>query len=186
LDRPVLWSRLFAKGCGAVRLVLAVLATLAATPALALEVLESVLQVSYTHDGKSQVFNDTYVPLLPGNACYTWHVRVDRAGAPVDAVERMTLPVAIDWGTQPTEATVIEEGGKVAVTTLPVLTDELGWFSHGWCVAEGDPTGEHLIEVAVDGATIASFPFTVLAEDEYNFPAPIVPDRSLRSADGTW
>jgi hypothetical protein len=169
-----------------VRLVLAILGTLAATPALALDVLESVLQVSYTHDGKSQVFNDVFVPLLPGNACYTWYVRTDKIGAPVNVVERMTLPVAIDWGTQTTGGTVIEEDGKVAVTTLPLMTDDLGWFSHGWCVAAGDPTGDHLIEVSVDGEAVASFPFTVLAENEYNFPAPIVPDRALRSANGTW
>jgi hypothetical protein len=172
-----------------VRLVLAVLGMLPATPALALEVVEGVLQVSYTHNGTSYVFNDSYVPLLPANVCYTWYLRVDAAATPLTFVERMTLPQAIQWGTpgsDPGDETVIEQGGRVAVTTLPVTTDDLGWFSHGWCAAEGDPTGEHLFEISVDGAELMTFPFTVVAPESYTFPGPTVPERAHRSASNTW
>ena len=171
------------------RLFLTVLGMLAATPALALEVVESVLQVSYTHNGTSYVFNDSYVPLLPANVCYTWYLRVDAAATPLTVVERMTLPEAIQWGTpgsDPGDETVIEEGGKVAVTTIAVTTDDLGWFSHGWCAAEGDPTGGHLFEISAGGAELATFPFTVVAPEDYTFPAPVFPERALRSASNTW
>jgi hypothetical protein len=182
---PVLWSRPFREE-ELKRFGVLVLGALAfATPTSALEVLESVFQVSYTHDGQSYTFNDTYVPLLPGNACYNWYVRVDATSAPLTVGERMTLPIAIDWGTQLPE-TVIEEDGKVAVTTSSMTTDGDGWFTHGWCAAEGDPTGPHLIEVSVDGQMLASFPFEVLGADIYNFPAPVVPERALRSANNTW
>jgi hypothetical protein len=167
------------------RLALLVLAWAATTPAVALEVVESVLQVSYRHNSEDYVFNDRYVPLLPGNACYTWYMRVDAAATPLTVVERMTLPIGIDWGTPPTE-TVIEDEGRVAVTTIPTTTDDEGWFSHGWCVAEGDPTGPHSIDVSVDGQPLASFPFEVLAADVYNFPKPIVPERAQRTANNFW
>jgi hypothetical protein len=167
------------------RLALAVLAVALASPAAALEVAESVLQVSYLHNSRNYTFNDTYVPLLPGNACYTWYIRVDAPETPLTVVERLTLPVGIDWGTQSPE-TVVEPDGRSAVTTSSMTTDGEGWFSHGWCVAEGDPAGPHLIEVSVDGQQLASFPFEVLAADVYTFPVPDVPERAMRSANQTW
>ena len=49
----------------------------------------------------------------------------------------------------------------------------------------GSP-GEHLFEISVDGVEIATFPFTVVAPEDYTFPAPVVPERALRSASNTW
>lgn len=173
------------------RLVVAVLASLMSTPVLALEVLESVLQVTFQRDGTEHVLNDDVVPLLPGNACYVWYLRVDARDTPLTFVERLTLPQAIDWGTlddDPGGGVTFEEGGKVAVSTIALTTDTDGWFSHGWCVAEGDPVGEHLFEVLVDGAEIARFPFTVVAPEAYSFPAApqAGAEDTLRSANNTW
>jgi hypothetical protein len=161
-----------------------------AWPASALEIAERAFQVSYTHEGTEYVFEDSRVPMLPQNACYSWYLRSVESGAQVRAVERMTLPVAIDWGTvgeTPEDITQIEEGGKVAVTTLDMTTDADGWLTHGWCVASGDPPGPHTIEVSVDGASVASFSFEVVAPETYAFPAGKVPAaRTDRTVSDSW
>lgn len=161
-----------------------------AGPSAAVEIVESVFQVGYTYNGTEHVLSDRAVPMLPENACYNWYLRAAKGEADITFVERFTLPVAVDWGTTgegPNDATRIEEGGKVAVTTIEVTTAADGWFSHGWCVAEGDPTGEHLIEVSVDGAVLASFPFTVFAPEDYAFPASAsYPPRAERTVRDSW
>ncbi len=155
-------------------------------PALALEVAESVFQVTFNHNSRDYALNDTYVPLLPGNACYTWYLRTDQPDAEITIVERMTLPSAIEWTIAPGDGTVIEEDGKVAVTTVPLSSDGEGWITHGWCAAEGDPTGSHLIELSADGVALASFPFEVVDTTLYVFPAAEFPERAGRSANNTW
>lgn len=168
---------------------LALLGLVAATPALATSVIESLTQVRYRHDSRDYVFNDRYVPLLAGNACYDWFIRVDTPNTPLELVERFTLPVAIDWESGVSNAgpgAVIEEGGKVVVTNLSVTTDGEGWFSHGWCVAAGDPAGAHLIDVSLEGKLLASFPFEMLAASGYNFPSPAISESAGRSASQTW
>lgn len=160
------------------------------TPVSALEIVESVFQVTFTRDGTEYVLNDPAVPLLPENTCYSWYLRATETGTPVRFVERFTLSEAIDWGTtgeSPDDVTRLEQAGKVAVTTIDMTTDEQGWFSHGWCVAEGDPAGDHLIEVSVDGDALASFPFQVLAADDYSFPVThVVTGRTARTVTDSW
>ena len=161
-----------------------------AMPAGATEVVESVFQVAYTHEGTEYVLADRVVPLLPENACYNWYLRLSEAETSLRFVERFTLPVAVDWGTtgdSPDDVTQIELDGKLAVTTIEVTTDGEGWLSHGWCVAEGDPAGEHLIDVLIDGVAVASFPFTVVPGADYAFPASATyPDRAARTVRDSW
>jgi hypothetical protein len=163
---------------------------LASTPALGVEVVTSAFQVSYSQHGKEYRADDLVVPLLPDNACYNWFVQLAEANLPVKATERFTLPEALpSWETTasaPGDATQIEENGKVAVTTVEQTTDTEGWFSHGWCVAEGDPLGLHVVEVSVDGASIAKFEFTVVPPEAYRFPVPPPPDPSGRSTGNSW
>jgi hypothetical protein len=160
---------------------------LAFVPASAAEVVESLMQVSYEHGGTAHLFTDTYVPLLPGNACYTWYIRLAETNTEVTVEETLTLPIAIDWGPNQDPQTEIRNDGRVAVTTLQITSDTEGWVSRGWCVAQGDPTGSHLIEVSIDGQPAATFPFEVLAADAYTYPpGKPVPERALRSANNTW
>jgi hypothetical protein len=153
------------------------------SPALGLEVLDSVLQGSYTHEGVSRVSEDHVVPLLPNNACYTWYIRVVETGTPITIVERMTLPQSIDWTpvtSDPQSPTKVDQSGRIATTTLPITTDSEGWFWHGWCVAPGDPLGQHSIEVSVEDQSLAAFHFAVVAPEEFAFPV-----RPLTSTDRT-
>ena len=164
--------------------------SLAPASAAGAEVTEQLFQVTYTHGGKDYVADDGIVPLLPGNACYYWYLRLAETDAPVALVERFTLPEALSsWGTtgtMPDDPTRIEEDGKVAVTTLEATSDSEGWVSHGWCVAEGDPPGLHRIDVSAGGAGLASFEFDVVTPEDYRFPVPLPPDPDARSTNNSW
>jgi hypothetical protein len=164
--------------------------SLASSAALGVEVVESLFQVTYTHGGREYVADDHVVPLLPGNACYYWYLRLAETNAPVHAVERFTLPEPLtNWGTTgatPEDPTQIEEDGKVAVTTLELSSDNEGWISHGWCAAEGDPLGLHLLDVSAGGVDLAKFEFDVVAPANYDFPTAPAPDPNARSTNNSW
>lgn len=158
-------------------------------PALALSVQEQVLQVSYKYKGVDYVFNDTYVPLLPGNACYNWYLRLDQVNTTLTVTEQLKLPEAIDWGTaatDPNDGIEVKESGTVAESTIATSTDGDGWITHGWCVAAGDPVGHHSMQVSVDGQPLATFDFDVLAADQYNYPAGASSPWANRTANQVW
>jgi hypothetical protein len=171
-------------------LATALLGMLAYAPAvLAFEVQERVLQVSYTHNGQSYVYDDSVVPLLPGNACYNWYIRLAETNTELTVMERMTLPAAIDWGaaaTDPSDGIEVLENGTVALSTLATSTDEEGWITHGWCAAEGDPLGTHTIEASAGGQVLASFVFDVVDPSTYSFPAAPSAPWAMRSANHAW
>lgn len=160
-----------------------------AVPAAAFEVQETVLQVSFKHNGADYVYDDTVVPLLPGNACYNWYVRLAETNTQLTTVERMTLPQAIDWGSIATDSDdgiEVLEGGTVAESTQPMTTDEDGWITHGWCVAPGDPLGHHSIVVSSGDQQFATFEFDVVDPSHYPFPGAQSVPWALRSANQTW
>lgn len=158
-------------------------------PASSAELLESLFQVTFRYAGTDEVLNDTVVPLLPDNACYSWYVRVDGA-PPKGAIETLTLPVALaDWGTvatDPDDGIDISAEGKVATRSFTPEFDADGWFSHSWCVAVGDPAGAHSIDIAVDGVSLTRFDFTVVLPEDYYWPAIAQPQPHERSVDRSW
>lgn len=151
---------------------------------------ESAFQVTFRYAGTDQVLDATVVPLLPGNACYNWYIRLAAGATPKTAVERLTLPEPIStWGdaaTDPDDGIEIEADGAVAVKTFVPAPDADGWFSDGWCVAEGDPIGAHKIEVSVDGTSLATFDFEAVQPGDYAWPSIIQPDSFGRSVDNSW
>lgn len=161
-----------------------------AAPAGAAELADSVFQVTYRYAGTDEVLNDTVVPLLPGNACYNWYIRLADGAAPTSATETLSLPVALaDWGTlatDPDDGIDISADGKVAVRTFTPELDADGWFSHSWCVAAGDPTGAHSIAIAVDGAPLTSYDFQVVLPEDYAWPSIVQPAPRERSVDRSW
>lgn len=170
--------------------VLAVLAVLGAAPAQAAELVDSVFQVTFRYAGEDEVLNDTVVPLLADSACYNWYVRLAEGAAPTTATETLTLPVALaDWGTlatDPEDGIDISADGKAAIRTFVPELDEEGWFSHSWCVAAGDPTGAHSIEIAVDGTSLTTYEFQVVLPEDYYWPTIIQPTPRERSVDNSW
>lgn len=169
--------------------ILAVL-SLVIAPAMGVEVVEQRFQVSYSHDGQDHVVDDLVVPLLPGNACYNWYLRLAETNTPIELVERFELPEPLaDWGTvgtAPDDPTRLEQDGKVAVTTVPQGDDSEGWVSHGWCVAEGDPLGHHVIDVSADGVALASFAFDVVTPEAFDFSITPLPRLTRRSLKASW
>jgi hypothetical protein len=164
--------------------------TLAVPPALGASLVDSVFQVSFRYAGSEEVVNDTAVPLLPDNACYAWYVRLGPGERPTAATETLSLPVALaDWGdlaTNPDDGIDISADGKTATRRFDPAPDPEGWFSHSWCVVEGDPTGRHTIEVAVEGETLTTFDFDVVLPEDYSWPNISQPMPRERSVDHSW
>lgn len=170
--------------------VLMVLLASGAVPAGAAELADSVFQVTFRYAGTDEVLNDTVVPLLPGNACYNWYVKLGEGPAPASATETLSLPVALaDWGTlatDPDDGIDISADGKVATRMFTPELDEEGWFSHSWCVAAGDPVGAHSIAIAVDGKPLVTYDFQVVLPEDYYWPTIIQPTPRERSVDHSW
>lgn len=164
--------------------------TLAGPPAFGAQLVDSVFQVGFSYAGTDEILNDTIVPLLPENACYSWHVRLAPDDKPKSATETLSLPVALaDWGdlaTNPDDGIDISADGKTATRVFDPAPDPEGWFSHSWCVVEGDPTGPHTIAVAVDGETLTIFEFEVVLPEDYSWPAISQPAPRERSVDHSW
>lgn len=179
------------------RLVIAALAIAAGCSAAnAVEVVDSVFQVSFTHDGQQFVYNDNVVPMIPESACYNWFIKLDAATTgEVTAVETFTLPEPLaawqNYTNDPTAGFQVQPDAMTAVSTLKQVPED-GWVSNGWCAAAGDPLGKHVFVVAVGDAAPLTFEFDVVAPENYNFaasdPAPIAQPRSPfdRSVDNSW
>lgn len=169
--------------------IVALLASIAA-PAAAVELADSAFQVTYQYAGDNEVLNDTVVPLLPNNACYSWHAQLGAGPTPASATETLSLPVALaDWGTlatDPNDGIEISADGKVAVRTFTPEIDAEGWFSQSWCVAPGDPTGAHSIAIAIDGKALATYEFQVVLPEDYYWPTILQPEPRERSVDHSW
>lgn len=159
-------------------------------PALAVELRDSAFQVTFNYAGEDRALNDATVPLLPANACYNWYAQVDTDAPPGTATETLSLPIALaDWGdlaTDPDDGVDISADGKVLTRTFTPEIDAEGWFSHGWCVVEGDPTGAHKIEIAVEGEPLTSYDFQVVLPEDYTWPSVNQPIPRERSVDNSW
>ena len=94
-----------------------------------------------------------------------------------------------DWGsleTDPDDGIDISADGRVATRSFTPELDADGWFSHTWCVAEGDPAGAHSIELTIDGKSLTRFDFTTVLPEDYQWPAILQPQPHERSVDHSW
>jgi hypothetical protein len=179
--------------------IIAMGAAALSTPASAVEVVDSVFQVTFKHNGQDYAYNDTKVPLLAGNACYNWYLRLDdpASTAEVTAIETFRLPEPLpawlNYVNDPAAAMQIDPDGMQAVTKL-VQAPADGWISNGWCAAEGDPLGPHSFAVSVEGGPATNFEFSVVAPEDYVFeeaaaaapPTPFVRSPTERSVNNSW
>ena len=100
-----------------------------------------------------------FVPLIPKNTCYEWDIQLDTEMESVQVKEVFILPSKPKtWGDE--EGMNLQHDNKVSVRQK-VIKLENGTISSGWCVAEGDPTGNHKIDVFVNGVLAKSFSFVV-------------------------
>lgn len=142
--------------------------------ALAAEVIDSRFEVDYTHNGTSVSQIGSIVPNLPESACYYWYLQFDPSStSELTLIETLQLPVPLeawkDYRNDPASEMQISADARSAVVTLKLTPDSDGWTSHGWCVAAGDPLGEHHIGVSLDGAMVGDWTFRVVAPEEFDF-----------------
>lgn len=141
----------------------------APTPATAFQMIDSAFEVYHTVDGKEVAEATTMVPLrLNDETCWYWFIRSADTAGDVTFTERLIMPGAPkSWGdvtaTDPEEVEPlrIEHDGTVGVSSRRQKLDD-GWFSHGWCLLPGDPTGPHTVEISVDGMIVRRFEFEVV------------------------
>ena len=131
-----------------------------AQPALAQSVVESDFILKITKaDGSEVSESTTLVPLLEG-ACYEWRLKLAKIKGAIDITEVFTLPSAPGgWGSVNDSTTISDD--MMTATSAMSLTPVDGWISHVWCVAEGDPVGDHLIVVKSGDEVLGEFPFQV-------------------------
>jgi hypothetical protein len=100
-----------------------------------------------------------FVPSTPDNACYKWAIMLDTELSSISTREVFILPSKPkSWGYK--EGMTLYKDSRVSVTEK-VLEVDNGVINNGWCVTEGDPTGDYKIEVYVNEVLAESFNFTV-------------------------
>jgi hypothetical protein len=94
---------------------------------------------------------------LDNETCWNWYIRSADTDGEVTFTEKLLMPEAPDsWGDVndipdgQIGKLILEDGGKIGITTRKATLDD-GWFGHGWCLLPGDPTGDHSVEVTIDG-----------------------------------
>lgn len=131
-----------------------------AQPAFAQTVLEKDFTLEIAQDSDNPlVESTTLIPLLEG-ACYYWHLKLAKTKGDIEITEIFTLPSeSAGWGTDNED--VVISADELTATSTMTRTPQDGWISHGWCVAKGDPTGDHVIEVKSGDKLLGTFPFQV-------------------------
>lgn len=124
-------------------------------------------------DGSGQPVDSTRVPYRPRTSCYSWVIAVPAERRELAVREVFELPdSAPTWGSDSDLGVVEQDDGSVTAvnrdrsTGVTEFRDSLedGLIVHGWCVAEGDPTGPHRIRVFVGDTLLHEFRFEVVAE----------------------
>jgi hypothetical protein len=91
---------------------------------------------------------------------YGWRVKVKTSQPTVRWKEEFRLPVAPKtWGD-------LENGQTIAKDNKTCITERTespkdGWIEHAWPELDGDPLGEYLMNIYVDGNLARTFKFTV-------------------------
>ena len=115
-------------------------------------------------NGQLDPVETTTVPYRPDASCYTWLLNVAPEEREISVREVFQLPASAQtWGDDPTSVTAVNRNRSTAVTEF---TDSLadGVISHGWCVAQGDPSGPHRIRVFAGDQLLHEFRFTVIEQ----------------------
>ena len=104
------------------------------------------------------------IPHRPETSCYQWAIAVEPEDRLLVVRELFELPGAADqWNTDPKLDTLVTSDRSRSVTQFEDSLDD-GIITHGWCVAEGDPTGPHRIRVYAGDRLLHEFRFEVVGE----------------------
>lgn len=114
-------------------------------------------------DGQGYVLVESdVVPLVPGTT-FSWRLHLATERPRVTVREELILPRAPQiW--RHTEHTRISGDRRVAITE-EVTAPDAGWLANGWAITDGDPPGEYLLRVFIDGHHAETFRFVVDSPD---------------------
>jgi hypothetical protein len=103
------------------------------------------------------------IPLTTGQA-YGWRLRfrTQREGAALR--EELELPIAPKVWNSPLsgQGFKVSPDGRTGITELDAEFNE-GVLMNAWQVADGDPTGDHVLRLYVEGKLVRTFKFKVEA-----------------------
>ncbi|MBG6160591.1 hypothetical protein IWQ54_000241 [Labrenzia sp. EL_195] len=107
------------------------------------------------------------VPLLPDRACFGWRIKNSGDEILVFTREILKLPEQPEyWSGEDDKYSTsqISEDRTTAITDeyLPVVD---GWVENYWCVSEGDPIGDCLLEVYFGDVPAGRFEFEIVSAD---------------------
>lgn len=122
-----------------------------------------------------------FVPLNPENTCYTWVVSLDTHLNAVQVKEVFKMPSRPSNSNFPSHYTFGEDGKSIIGRIKKEIKNNQ--ISNSWCVAKGDPSGKHNIDVFIEGKFIKSFPFTVGGEETPSFSSQ--PERNKFSGENS-
>lgn len=130
--------------------------------ALRVEATEFIVSVG-DGEGNERRIASTLVPYLPNQACFGWRIRLAEAPSLVRIREVLRLPEApAFWsGEDDPYSPHVFSADRTTATTEEYKAPQDGWIDGTWCIAEGDPTGAHTIDVYVEDAHAHHFAFEV-------------------------
>ena len=96
------------------------------------------------------------IPLVPGQE-FGWHLAVDDTFAHTWREVLITPAAPREW--VGADLTITDEG-RVGVTERSEVAVN-GILEHAWTITDGDPAGQHEIQLYLDGRLVRTFRFTV-------------------------
>ncbi len=114
--------------------------------------------IKQTPEGEILVEEAKRIPNRQG-VVYGWRIRLETDRAELSWREEFVLPTAPDqWNTAGEEGITISADRTTAITERTVAIDD-GEILNWWGVAEGDPSGEYVMRVYVEGDLVETFEF---------------------------
>lgn len=114
--------------------------------------------IKQTPEGDLLVEETKRIPNREG-VVYGWLIRLNTDREQVTWREEFVLPTAPEqWNTGGEEAITISEDRTTATTEHTVGVDD-GEIANWWGVAEGDPSGQYVMRVYIEGELAETFEF---------------------------
>jgi hypothetical protein len=111
-------------------------------------------------DDKWQFKETDRIPNKVGTP-YRWYIHLRTDKNKVTWKEEFILPApAVVWGGEEKKEFQVSSDRKVSIKEMTVSPKD-GWISHGWSVAEGDPSGKYVMKIYVEGQFVKEFVFFV-------------------------
>ncbi len=112
-----------------------------------------------TKDDDWEFNKSNLVPLVPENTCYGWVIELNTQLNFVQVKEVLTMPYIPKNVNLADHYSFGNDGKSIIGQSSKEIKDN--YIGNIWCVVEDDPSGNHNIDVFVEGTFVKSFPFTV-------------------------